>query len=308
MTSGNLPPGTNFVPSGNFAFIAGAPTQLGTYSFGVHIQDSAVPPQLLDTTLTISIVPIPPRIGTSVLPRAIVGRVYSASLAASFGTPPYTWSLNSGNLPAGLMLDSQGLIHGTPTAMGTSQFSVHLADSGAPVQTVDSLLLSINVLAHALGRNDSIATATPLSGGIYNASISPFSDPSTSAPDGDYYVLTATPGATVSVSVRARLAFSASTLDPVLEIVDGTGARFTTCNDPAQAFLQPPAVIDPNPNDFNNPCINDDDPNTGTTDSSLRFQVPGTSSPPVTFYVHIIDFRGDARPDMLYQLIVNGAN
>ena len=307
MTSGNLPPGMTFTPSGSSAFINGTPTQLGSYSFVVHSQDSAVPPEQLDTTLTVNVVPAPPQIKTTTLPRAIVGRAYSASLGAVQGTPPYNWSISTGSLPAGLMLDSQGLIHGTPTGAGISQFAVHLADSGTPVQTADANL-SINVLAHALGRNDSIATATPISSGFFNASISPFSDPSSAAPDTDYYRLTANPGATVSVSVRARLLFVNSTLDPVIEIVDSTGTRFTTCNDPVQAFLKPPAVPDPNPSDFDDPCINDDDPNTGTTDSSLRFQVPGTTGPPVTFYIHVFDFRGDARPDMLYQLIVSGAN
>jgi hypothetical protein len=140
------------------------------------------------------------------------------------------------------------------------------------------------------------------------ASISPFSDPSNPAPDSDYYVLTANPGALVSVSVLAKRISNFSPLDSVLEIVDASGTRFTTCKDPVQAFLRAPAVVDPNPNDFNNSCINDDDPNTGTTDSDLQFQVPGTSGPAVTFYLHVLDYRGDARPDMAYQLQVSGAN
>ena len=79
--------------------------------------------------------------------------------------------------------------------------------------------------------------------------------------------------------------------------------------DPGAAYLSPPLVIDPNPLDYNNPCINDDDPATGTTDSSLSFQVPGAAGGvAVTFYLHVLDFRGDARPDMQYQLQIQGAN
>ena len=159
-----------------------------------------------------------------------------------------------------------------------------------------------------MGRNDTIATATPISNGITNASISPFSDPSSSGPDGDYYKLTANPGATVGVAVFAKRIFAFSTLDSVLEIVDASGTRFTTCNDPVQPFLQAPAVLDPNPNDFNNSCINDDNPANNTTDSDLQFKVPGTSGQPVSFYIHVVDFRGDARPDMIYELSVSGAN
>jgi len=103
--------------------------------------------------------------------------------------------------------------------------------------------------------------------------------------------------------------FPSSELDPVVEILDGSGTRLSTCKDPASAFLRPPLVPDPNPNDFNDACINDDDPGSGTTDSSLAFQVPGTAGgPPVTFYVHVLDWRGDARPDLRYQILVSGAN
>jgi hypothetical protein len=117
--------------------------------------------------------------------------------------------------------------------------------------------------------------------GPTNGSISPYADPSSSGADRDYYRLTANPGATVSISVLAKR-LSGSTLDSVLEIVDNSGTRFTTCNDPMQRFLQAPAILDPNPNDFNNACINDDDPNSGTTDSDLQFQVPETpGGPPI---------------------------
>jgi hypothetical protein len=75
------------------------------------------------------------------------------------------------------------------------------------------------------------------------------------------------------------------------------------------AFLKPPIVVDLNPNDYNDACINDDDPITTTTDSDLSFQVPGTTGgSAVTFYVHVVDWRGDARPDMQYQVLISGAN
>jgi hypothetical protein len=300
-----VPPGISINTSNTELILSSG--QLGTYSFDVKLTDSASPPQQAQATFTVHVVPLPPFINIPVLPRGIVGRAYSFGLSGQHGTPPYSWSISSGSLPDGLMLDSQGLIHGTPTTVGNPSFTVLLTDSGAPTQT-STAILSIQILAHALGRNDSIATATPISNNVTNGSISPFSDPSSVGPDGDYYKLTANPGATVFVSVLAKRLSFASTLDSVLEIVDVSGTRFTTCNDPVQPFLKAPAVLDPNPNDFNNSCINDDDPNTNTTDSNLQFKVPGTSGPPVTFYIHVLDFRGDARPDMVYELGVSGAN
>src|SRR5262249_51663839 len=59
------------------------------------------------------------------LPAGTVGVAYTATLTATGGTPPYTWSLASGTLPAGLgPLTAAGVISGTPTATGTSSFTV----------------------------------------------------------------------------------------------------------------------------------------------------------------------------------------
>jgi PKD repeat protein len=75
------------------------------------------------TGLTVSAAPL--TITTTSLPDASAGTVYTATLAATGGTPPYTWSIASGTLPAGLALTSgTGVISGTPTTMGTSTFTV----------------------------------------------------------------------------------------------------------------------------------------------------------------------------------------
>jgi hypothetical protein len=58
-----------------------------------------------------------------------VGEAYSETLAASGGTAPRTWSINSGSLPAGLMLSVTGEITGTPTTAGTSTFTALVTDA-----------------------------------------------------------------------------------------------------------------------------------------------------------------------------------
>ena len=82
--------------------------------------------------------PSPPSltITTTSLPNGQVGTSYSVALTATDGTPPYTWSINSGSLPDGLSLESStGVISSTPTTVGIASFNVQVTDSSSPVQT-----------------------------------------------------------------------------------------------------------------------------------------------------------------------------
>lgn len=68
-------------------------------------------------------------ITTSSLPSGTVNVAYSATLSATGGQPPYTWSI-TGSLPSGLTLNSStGVISGTPTAAATDNFSAMVTDS-----------------------------------------------------------------------------------------------------------------------------------------------------------------------------------
>lgn len=110
----------------------------------------------------------------SPLPTATVAQVYSTSISAAAGHPPYTYSLQSGTLPPGLTFASTGSITGTPTTAGTYSFTVKTSDScGLGVQnSTKTFTLTVNPAGcSAL----SITTASPLSGGIvaqaYSANI-----------------------------------------------------------------------------------------------------------------------------------------
>ena len=64
---------------------------------------------------------------TSPLPGGTQGVAYNQTLAAGGGTPPYSWMLVSGSsLPAGLTLSAGGVISGTPTGTGTTNFTVQV--------------------------------------------------------------------------------------------------------------------------------------------------------------------------------------
>ncbi len=75
-------------------------------------------------------------ITTESLPPAHVGSDYHVALEAAGGTSPYTWSISSGVLPAGLSLDaSTGVISGRPTEKGEADLTVQVADDAGATAT-----------------------------------------------------------------------------------------------------------------------------------------------------------------------------
>jgi hypothetical protein len=86
--------------------------------------------------------PTPVTITTPSLPNGQIGTAYRATLTATGGTAPYTWSLISGTLPDGMFLNtSTGSITGTPTVSVTStQLVFMVTDSSSPVFTHSATL------------------------------------------------------------------------------------------------------------------------------------------------------------------------
>jgi hypothetical protein len=90
-----------------------------------------------------------PLVATGTLPAATVGQPYTATLAASGGTPAYTWAVSGGALPAGLNLAANGQITGTPTAPAGSSFTVTVTDAGQPVAQTATQAVSLQVVGGA---------------------------------------------------------------------------------------------------------------------------------------------------------------
>lgn len=57
---------------------------------------------------------------------------YSHQMSAYGGSGSYTWSIWSGSLPAGLSMNSSGLISGTPTAAGYTLVYIRVTDTADP--------------------------------------------------------------------------------------------------------------------------------------------------------------------------------
>src|SRR6266404_4830531 len=118
------------------------------------------PAPVTTTTTTSSTITSPLAITTTSIPIGTTGTSYSASLVATGGTAPYSWSVTSGSLPPGLTMSSAGAISGTPTTSGSYSFVGTVKDAAAGTL---SFTYSTSIAAGAIAPL-SITTASVPSG------------------------------------------------------------------------------------------------------------------------------------------------
>jgi hypothetical protein len=135
VASGQLPAGLAL--SATTGTISGTPTAAGSSSFTVSVHDANGSDASASLSLTVSAAASSLRITPSALPAGVVQSPYTATLLASGGKTPYAWSVVSGQLPAGLALSATtGTISGTPTAAGSSSFTVGVHDAAGASATL----------------------------------------------------------------------------------------------------------------------------------------------------------------------------
>jgi hypothetical protein len=87
-------------------------------------------------------------IETTSLPGTYPRAAYSVLLRLHGGVNPYHWRVEKekGELPAGLRLEDDGTLHGTPEKSGEYRFTISVTDSGKPQQAVQREY-TLNVVA-----------------------------------------------------------------------------------------------------------------------------------------------------------------
>jgi Putative Ig domain len=151
-SQGALPPGlTISTDSSGNGIISGTPTTPGTpTTFTVQVSDSETIVSRATASLTITIFDIGPK----TLPNATLNSPYNENISAIGGIPPYTFTL-TGSLPPGLSFGTcvrtphaTCPITGTPTQVGTTQFTVSVSDGENPAATATAnLSITVGPLA-----------------------------------------------------------------------------------------------------------------------------------------------------------------
>lgn len=126
-----VPPGEQM----ELLFQAFAPSRSGIYNFQWQLYQQGIGFfGQMSANLSISVgdpnQPPPLSIGGPSSLSAVKGTSFTNALTATGGTPPYSWQVATGTLPAGISLNSTtGTLSGTPTASGSFGATIRVTDS-----------------------------------------------------------------------------------------------------------------------------------------------------------------------------------
>ncbi len=259
VTAGALPAGTTLSPDGS---LAGTPTEGGNFNFTVTATDSSPVPGPFSASQPYTLTIAAPTIAlpTTTLAGGTLGSAYSASIvAATGGTSPYSYTVTAGAMPGGMTLNGgTGAITGTPTALGTFNFSITATDSStgtgpytatqnysisvtdvAPVASSSSATVAYNAAAATISLNLSGGAPTSLAIGtapahgtatVSGTTISYQPTEGYAGPDSFSYTATNSGGtsalATVTIAVQ----------DPVVAITAGGSLSASAESSYSQTF------------------------------------------------------------------------
>ena len=135
----------------------------GVYTMRALITDAfdvdGMPLPLLAAELALTVTPGAVGIVTAALDGAFSGAAYFQPLWAQGGQRPYTWSLSAGTLPAGISLNPDGALSGTPTAPSSAPVTLTATDQ-AGASASAALTLTVHYPSLVITAAD-LAAAAP---------------------------------------------------------------------------------------------------------------------------------------------------
>jgi uncharacterized protein YhjY with autotransporter beta-barrel domain len=144
LSSGSLPTGLTVNSAG---VISGTPTQRGTYTFSVRSQDAGGDFAVKGYTGTVS----NPTLTLSPASATVVQNIpFSLSIGVNGGVAPHNFlhETAAGPLPPGTSLSGTGMLSGTPTTVGATNFQMRVTDSSTgPGSYFELENFTLNVVA-----------------------------------------------------------------------------------------------------------------------------------------------------------------
>ncbi len=159
VSTGSLPAGLSL--NTTTGAVTGTPTATGTSNFTLQVTDAN---NFVATQAESIVIASAPTISSAALGGGDLNVAYTGTPSVSGGTGAYVWSVSTGSLPAGLSLNtSTGAVTGTPTATGTTAFTLKVVDSYGLQATQSESMTIVNVPAF---------TSSPLGNGEVGVSYS----------------------------------------------------------------------------------------------------------------------------------------
>jgi hypothetical protein len=141
VASGSLPPGLELDPE--IGLISGLPFSSGNFDFTVQVTDANGKTQSKGFSICIMEI-----VTEATLPQATQNQPYAQPLIEEpASVSSEVWTLVSGDLPPGITLAANGALNGTPTDLGSSEFTVQVAATCGGSQVTCQKTFTLEVIS-----------------------------------------------------------------------------------------------------------------------------------------------------------------